>query len=455
MEDLKYWKNQLRQGSLPMLDLPCDKPRPELQSFVGSSVRLALPASDARRLSTEFRALGVTLFQGLLAAWANLLGHLGNQQEVVVGTPFNARRDDLQGLIGYFINMLAIRVDMIGAESFEDSVQRTSQTVLDAMRHTFLPYIEVLGHLGRRVYDPSRNAVFQTMFAWATDGGGWLHDLDKDPYLGKSVKVLLERDFGTKSAKCDVRVELHQTSHGDICGELEYCTELFSRTTMQQVASFFLMLLRRIPEHPRMGLPTLLGILVRPPSQWSSILRSSSADGCVSTATLPFADSSEHRMADWQKVDSIEDDLHENEIESVAFAAVCVGIVLCKLSRCKSALLAVSLPDGSAAGRVCPVQVHCSPSSGFRDLVSLCVSQLSALASYLQKDRESVTSDDYDESEKADVASDEASARDWESLVEHPSADEHLWVLVGRGRDCFGRKDVGTRQLKYVLVKRG
>ncbi|MFP5286705.1 MAG: amino acid adenylation domain-containing protein, partial [Thermoanaerobaculia bacterium] len=108
---LAYWTRQL--DGLATLELPTDRPRPPVQTFRGGVVHFAVPEETASALSALARHRGATLFLALLAAWQGVLGRLAGQTDVAVGMPVaNRGRSEIEGLVGFFVNMLALRADL-------------------------------------------------------------------------------------------------------------------------------------------------------------------------------------------------------------------------------------------------------------------------------------------------------------------------------------------------------
>ena len=106
---LDYWKRQLGGGDIPALDLPTDRPRPDVQSFRGASRTALYPRSLSDALNVVCRREGVTLFMLLLAAFKVLLRRYTGQTDIVVGSPIaNRNREELEPLIGFFVNTLVL-----------------------------------------------------------------------------------------------------------------------------------------------------------------------------------------------------------------------------------------------------------------------------------------------------------------------------------------------------------
>jgi hypothetical protein len=110
-----YWRETLA-GAPELLELPADHPRPARQDHAGAALGVELGAELTAGLKALGLRHGTTLFMTLLAGWAAVLGRLSGQDDVVVGTPTaNRGRSEIEGLIGFFVNTLALRVDLSGA----------------------------------------------------------------------------------------------------------------------------------------------------------------------------------------------------------------------------------------------------------------------------------------------------------------------------------------------------
>jgi aspartate racemase len=163
-KQLAYWQNQLR-GELPILQLPTDQPRPQVQSFRGAIQLATLPPSLAQQLQTFSQKEGVTLYMTLLTAFYILLHRYTQQEDILVGTPIaNRTRPETEGLLGLFINTLVLRANLAGAPSFRALLQQVRQITLDAYSHQELPFEQLVETLApdRAM---SHNPVFQTFFA--------------------------------------------------------------------------------------------------------------------------------------------------------------------------------------------------------------------------------------------------------------------------------------------------
>jgi amino acid adenylation domain-containing protein/natural product biosynthesis luciferase-like monooxygenase protein len=249
-----YWKERL-QGAPAALDLPTDRARPAAASFAGGTVNFALPRQLSARLVELGRREGVTLYMVLLAAYQLLLKRYSGQDDIVVGSPIAGRsREELQGLIGFFVNTLAMRTDLSGDPPFRELLKRVKEVALGAYAHQDIPFEKLVEEL-QPVRDLSRQPVFQTLFAL------------------QPVMVTVEAFAGLQlthyeetkvSAKFDV--SLYATAHdGWIEGHFEYAADLFDRSTIERMAGHFEVLLEGIVANPgaRLSELPLLGTAER------------------------------------------------------------------------------------------------------------------------------------------------------------------------------------------------
>ncbi|MER9339055.1 AMP-binding protein, partial [Mesorhizobium sp. M0293] len=229
----QYWRNAL-SGAPARLALPTDRPRPAQQSFAGAGVPVVIDAALTRGLKRLASQHGTTVFMTVLAAWAAVLSRLSGQDDVVIGVPSaNRGRREIEELIGFFVNTLALRVDLSGAPSVAQLLERTRRTALAAQEHQDLPFEQVV-----EIVKPPRaldhTPLFQVMLAWQNNTVGSL-DLP-----GLRVEAAGE---GLDQVKFDLELDLGED--GDqIAGSLHYATALFDEATIERQRGYLLALLR-------------------------------------------------------------------------------------------------------------------------------------------------------------------------------------------------------------------
>src|SRR5579862_2005040 len=212
----EYWKKTL-EGAPALLELPWDQVRPAEQSYRGAYRPLELGEKLTAELKELSRRHGATLHMTLLAGWAVLLGRLSGQREVVVGIPVaNRGRKEIEGLIGFFVNTLALRVDVSGSPRVGELLERVKEQTLGAQEHQDIPFEQVVEMVGPE-RSLSHSPVFQVMFAWQNAPEGRLE------LSGVEVGPL---EWRRHVAKFDLTLGL-QESGERIVGGVEYATALF------------------------------------------------------------------------------------------------------------------------------------------------------------------------------------------------------------------------------------
>ncbi|MGZ6530130.1 MAG: non-ribosomal peptide synthetase, partial [Tumebacillaceae bacterium] len=242
-EQLSYWKEQF-SGTMPVLQLPTDRMRPAVQSHQGAKARFALSKQQLNRLTAFSQAQGVTLFMTLLATFQTLLSRYTGQEDIVVGTPIAGRnREEIEGLIGCFVNTLALRTDLSGVQTFQELLQQVKRVTLDAYTHQDLPFDRLIEEL-----QPDRTLgqtpLFQVLFVLqnATVSASRIGDVAIAPY-----------PIETGTAKFDLSLEMEETADG-LNGTFEFATELFDETTISRMISHFQTLLDEMVTDPERNL---------------------------------------------------------------------------------------------------------------------------------------------------------------------------------------------------------
>jgi amino acid adenylation domain-containing protein len=232
---LAYWRRQL--AGVPVLDLPTDRPRPAVSRHRGAEVRVLLPGDLAGALRRRSREAGVTLFMTLLAGFAAVLARYSGQEDLPVGTAVaNRRRRELEGLIGFFVNTLALRVDLAGGPSFGELLARVREMALGAYEHQDLPFEKLVAEL-RPVRDTSHEPLVQVSFLLQNAP---MPDVDL-PGL-----ALTAEPAASRTAKLDLLVSMSEHAGGTagIAATWEYDTDLFDAATIERMAGH----LRRLLE---------------------------------------------------------------------------------------------------------------------------------------------------------------------------------------------------------------
>ncbi|MDA0638053.1 amino acid adenylation domain-containing protein [Nonomuraea sp. MCN248] len=245
--DLDFWRDRL--AGLEPLDLPTDRPRPPERTYAGAAHPFSLgpeAAAGLARLGREHRA---TPYMVMLAALAALLGRYAGVEDVAVGSPVAGRQvPELDGVIGCFVNMLTMRVDLTGDPAFAELLDRVRDAVLDAFAHQDLPFEQLVSELDLP-RDVSRSPLFGVMFAMQN-----YRNAAVDPPAGLTVAGFPVDAWAT-------RYDLELYVGDDSGGMFVYNTDLFEPDTVERLAGHLGTLLDRVAARPdtRLSRIDLLG----------------------------------------------------------------------------------------------------------------------------------------------------------------------------------------------------
>ncbi|WP_043594134.1 jagaricin-like haemolysin non-ribosomal peptide synthetase HmlG [Chromobacterium haemolyticum] len=249
---LARWKTRLADAPAE-LELLGDRPRgmgaigrPRRGRFV----RFGFSPAETQSLRRLAERAGGTLFMVLLAGYAELLSRYSGQRDLVIGSPIaNRQHADLEGLIGCFVNTLALRVDLAGAPSALQLLARVRDVVLEAYELQDLPFETIVDAL-RLDRSLTRNPLFQTMLVLQNA------PLDTLRLPGLELETLSSDD---SSPRFDLTLTLHEAD-GGLQAMLEYDVDLFEEAGARRLASRLQRLLLAMAAQPEQA-PSRLPLL--------------------------------------------------------------------------------------------------------------------------------------------------------------------------------------------------
>ncbi len=237
--ELEYWRKQLT-GAPTLLKLPTDRARIPVQRFRGAREYFNLPENLTGLLRELSRSEGATMFMVLLAAFQTLLSRYAGQDDIVVGTNIaNRNRNDIEGLIGFFINNLVLRTDLSGNPGFRELLGRVRKMCLEAYIHQDMAFEKIVEEL-RPERESSYSPLFQVMFVF-----------QNAPMHSTKLAGLTLGFVGVENltARADMMLIMSETSQG-LGGAMEYDTDLFDASTIRRLLSNFEILLEGIAANP-------------------------------------------------------------------------------------------------------------------------------------------------------------------------------------------------------------
>ncbi len=233
-----YWRNAL--ANAPALKLPTALTPPANRSFCGNFEGFGIDSALCGRLHALGRKTGATLFMSLLAALAAMLFRMSGQDDVVIGSPVAGRgRKEIEPLIGFFVNILAIRINLAGDPEFQELLGRVRQVTLDAYAHQDVPFESVVREL-KPDRKSGRQPVYQVGFGLQNMPEGRL----ELPGL-----VLSPLESYTGMTQADLYLSAYETKDG-IQGAFQYDTEVFTASAVKRMAHCYKKLLEEIAHNP-------------------------------------------------------------------------------------------------------------------------------------------------------------------------------------------------------------
>jgi hypothetical protein len=248
---LAYWRSRL-DGAPPLLALPTDRPRPPVQTLRGAVHQALLANALADRIRGLSQREGATVFMTMLAAFQCLIIHHSNQPDVVIGTDVAGRSDvRTEDLVGFFVNLLALRTDLSGNPTFQTCISRARETALGAYSHQEVPFDRVVEELRpkrTRAYYP----LVQVMFSQRNTP----QRIGAMPGLEASAF-----EMGCNSIM-DLYVSFADTPHGFACAWI-YNSDLFDAATIVRMAGLYRATLQETSANPGVRLNELRSLLER------------------------------------------------------------------------------------------------------------------------------------------------------------------------------------------------
>ena len=236
---ISYWKQQM-DGSIAALELPIDRSKPPVQNYQGSRKSLVLTKDLTNALKVLSEREGVTLFMTLLAAFKTLLYRYTGQEDIIVCSPVACRnRVETKGLIGYFNNIVVMRTELSGSQNFRELVDRVRRVALGAYEHQDLPF-QKLADFPNLVCTPLSRVMFV------------LHTLSSHPLELPGITVS-SLDVHNRASNFDWSLSMEEKEER-LTGILDYKTDLFNDTTINQMLRDFQTLLESIVANPEQHL---------------------------------------------------------------------------------------------------------------------------------------------------------------------------------------------------------
>ncbi|MDZ7959045.1 MAG: amino acid adenylation domain-containing protein [Aulosira sp. DedQUE10] len=255
---VKYWQRKL-EGSLPIIQLPYDHPRPQgVHTYRGDRAALLLSKTLNHALTDLSQKWGVTLFMTLLTAFELLLYRNSGQEDLLISFASAGRGQvETEGLIGFFSNTLILRSNLAGNPTFRELLDRVRKDCLEAYAHQDLPFERLIEELRPEQQSRNSSPLFQVKFSlnppWSNGRGMAPVEL---PNL--TIAALFGYIYHGKT-KYDLTLVLREQDNG-LGMVFDYNAEMFDTSTIERMLGHFKTLLEGIvanPDQPISQLPLL------------------------------------------------------------------------------------------------------------------------------------------------------------------------------------------------------
>ncbi len=239
-EHKNYWESKL-SGKIPTLDLPSTKIRPRLKTYNGHSLSTYISVEDTQSLRKFIDAEGGSLFFGLLSICNVLFYKYLSQKDITIGTIIAGRDHiDLEDQIGFYVNTLALRTQMIPEESFTAFYNRLKDELAIAFNHQVYPFDHLVENINSKG-DTSRSAIFDIMLVLQNIG-----EVKQDLSVEEKDKIW---DRGACISKFDMNITFKEEGEY-LSFDVEYNTDVYEQEMVIQLMKHFKQLLHTMISNP-------------------------------------------------------------------------------------------------------------------------------------------------------------------------------------------------------------
>ena len=236
---LDYWQCALEDVP-PTLSLPIDKLRPKIQTFNGATKTFSLSSVLTKQLKLLSQQNNVTIFITILSIFSILLSRYSEQSDFIIGSPIaNRNHQEIEGLIGFFVNSLPLRIKLTENLTFTELLQQVKATALGAYEHQDLPFEKLVQEL-KIERNLGYNPLFQVLFA--------LQNIPDATFEVEGLEVA-SIPTETKTAKFDLSLFVREIREELKC-IWEYKTDLFNLDTIERMTGHFHTLVAEIISNP-------------------------------------------------------------------------------------------------------------------------------------------------------------------------------------------------------------
>lgn len=229
-----YWVTKFENTDIPVLNLPYDYPRPVLKSYKGKKITKNIEKELFVACEEFARNIGISPYMLFISSFILMLYKYTNQNNILIGTPIAGReQQEVQNIVGMFVNNMVISGKINGEMQLVEFLESMKKEVLECIDNEAYPYDNLVKKL-KLQKDMSRNPLFDVMFIYQNT------HLDKVKIDDKKIKFI---NSPTNISKFDLSLEILPDEH---IMNLEYCTDLFKKATIDGIASHYIETLKKV-----------------------------------------------------------------------------------------------------------------------------------------------------------------------------------------------------------------
>ncbi|PKM50199.1 MAG: hypothetical protein CVV02_12595 [Firmicutes bacterium HGW-Firmicutes-7] len=234
----QYWLNMF-QDCIPLLDMPVDFNRPEVQTFNGTRIKLMIPSEIVGRMENLVKEYRTTLNVLTFCIYSVLINKYSGQDDLVVGTTVAARtHNDLENIIGMFVNFLPVRSKIDVDSTFKEYLLGLNELLMDCYENQEYPFDMMVEKMGNRL-DRTRNPLFDTMLIFHSQ-------FESIKTFQANGVIFSEYEIENETSKLDLKMDIYAANEGGFECWLEYNTDLFKEGSMQNLLRHFRMILEQV-----------------------------------------------------------------------------------------------------------------------------------------------------------------------------------------------------------------
>lgn len=235
----KYWLNMLND-EVEKLQIRTDYERPQIKQFKGKMLQFPIETSTVNDLKKICKQEKTTMYMLMLSMYKLLLSKYSGKEDVLIGTVASGRKaEELENIVGMFVNTLPLRSKVSGEKQFKDYLQEIKKLCVESFVHQMYPFDELIKKLNVEI-DSSSNPLFDYLFVYQNSEKSLLNEKIKDIEI-KSSNLNLVPDI----SKFDISLEVFEEENGMQCF-VNYDVDLFKESTIRMFMNHFNYLLKSI-----------------------------------------------------------------------------------------------------------------------------------------------------------------------------------------------------------------